>query len=173
MDPVWAARGREGSTVARSLDDMVLVERHLFGLMDLDVAGCPKPWPTGPMPPVLTVWAQVNRVDVRSVGEDHVAAVRLECWDSAPTAPDGDWDDHEEVRLPLTSGEIRLWALTDGPSPQAFRAGPPGHIYAVHVWVGGRGKVLDLQHEGKEIPDGTEQYVLQFHALQPWSPYES
>jgi len=105
--------------MARSLDDVVLVERHLFGLMDLDVARCPSPWPQGSMPLNLTVWAQVNRLDVRSVGEDHVAAVRLEGWDSAPAAPGGDWDDHEEVRLPLTSGEVRLWTLTDGPSPHA------------------------------------------------------
>jgi hypothetical protein len=158
--------------MARSLDDVVLVERHLFGLMDLDVDSCPTPWPQGSMPPDLTVGAQVNRVDIRSVGEDHAAAVRLEGWDSAPAAPDGDWDDHEEVRLPLTSGEVRLWTLTDGPSPHVFWAGLPGHLYAVHVWARGQDDVLELQHEGEDIPDGTEQYVLQFHAVHPWTPAE-
>jgi hypothetical protein len=152
------------------LDDTVLVERHLFGLMDLDVASCPNPWPQGVMPPDLAVWAQVNRVDFRSVGEDHMAAVRLEGWESTPGPPDGDWDNHDEVWLPLTSGEVRLWTLTDGPSPNVLLAGPAGHLYAVHVWSRGQDEVLQWQHEGQEIPDGTERYVLQLHPLHRWSP---
>jgi len=122
------------------------------------------------MPPGLAVWAQINRVDFSSVGEDHVAAVRLEAWDSAPDAPDGDWNHHEQVRLPLTSGEVQLWTLTGGPSPHAFVAGPAGRLYAVDVWSSGQDEVLQRQHEGEEIPDGTERYVLQFHPLHQWRP---
>jgi hypothetical protein len=156
--------------MVRSLDDTVLIERHLFGLMDLDIASCPNPWPQGSMPSDLTMWGQVNRIDVRSVGEDHVAAVRLEAWDTPPAEPGGDWDDHERVQVLLTSGEVRLWTVTDGPSPNVFRVGPPAHRYAVHLWSRGHDAVLALQHEGAEVPDGTERYVLQFHALHPWSP---
>jgi len=151
-----------------SLDDAVVVERHLFGLMDLDVTSCPRPWPQGPMPPDLAVWAQVNRVDFRSVGEDHTVAVRLEAWDDTPDDPDGDWDSHEEIQLPLTSGEIQLWTLTDGPSPHTFRAGPAGCLYTVDVWSRGQGDVLQWQSEGEEVPDGSEQYVLQFRSLHAW-----
>jgi hypothetical protein len=70
----------------------------------------------------------------------------------------------------LTSGEVRLWTLTDGPSPNVLLAGPAGHLYAVHVWSRGQDEVLQWQHEGQEIPDGTERYVLQLHPLHRWSP---
>ena len=154
----------------RSLDDTILVERHLFGLMDLDVDGCPNPWPQGSMPPDVAAASQVNRVDFRSVGEDHLAAVRLEAWDAAPRDPAGAWAGHEELIVPLTSGEVTLWALTDGPSPHAFRAGPPAHLYGLHVWSRGQDDLLTLVHDGLDVPDGTEEYVLQFHPLRPWSP---
>ncbi len=151
--------------MVRSLDDTILVERHLFGLMDLDVDSCPNPWPQGPMPPDVAVWAQPNRVDFRSVGEDHVASVRFEAWDEEPDEPDGEWTDRDDVTVPLSSGKVKLWALTDGPSAHSFRAGPPGQLYALRVWSRGQDEMLTLVHEGLEIPDGTEQYVLQFRPI--------
>lgn len=151
--------------LVRVLDDTIDVERHLFGLMDLDVESCPSPWPSGSMPPDVAVWPQINRIDFRSVGEDHVASVRLEAWDTAPAAPEGDWDDHEELEVSLSSGEVSLWTLTSGPSPSVFHAGPPGHRYAVHVWTRGQDEILRTQFDGDEILDGTEEYVLQFQPL--------
>jgi hypothetical protein len=57
------------------------------------------------------------------------------------------------------------------PQPRnAFLAGPAGRLYAVHVWSRGQDEVLQRQHEGEDIPDGTERYVLQFHPLHRWSP---
>lgn len=147
-----------------SLDDTVVVERHLFGLMDVDVAACPNPWPAGSMPADETVWAQLNRVDFRSVGEDHTAAVRLEGWAGTPADPAGDWDT-EEVELVLTSGEVQLWTLTGGPSAHTLRVGPPGHRYLLRVSCRGQDSVLELALAGLPVPDGTEQYVLQFQPL--------
>jgi hypothetical protein len=56
------------------LDDRVLVEYGVFGLVDLDVAGCPRPWPLA----ADAVTAIRNRVDVPSAARDHEAAVTLE-----------------------------------------------------------------------------------------------
>jgi hypothetical protein len=158
------------TTPVQFLDDTILVERHLFGLMDLDVAACPSPWPAGPMPPELDVWTQRNRVDLRSVGEDHEAAVKLEAWDAPPVPPNGDWSGDEEVEVVFTSGEVQLWTLTTGPSPATLRIGPPDHVYGLRVWRQGQDEVLELTYEGLEVPDGTERYVLQFRPLWPAEP---
>jgi hypothetical protein len=150
-----------------SLDDYVLVERHLFGIMDLD--GSPTPWPQGSMPPDVMVHAQPNRIDVRSPSEDHVVAVRFQAWDGPPVPPEEGWEPLDEVRLALSSGQVRLWALTDGPSPNTFRAGPGAHMYQVMVYTRGQDEALVLHQEGAEIPDGTEKYLLQFRQLGPWT----
>jgi hypothetical protein len=111
------------------------------------------------------VWAQPNRVDLRSAGEDHEVAVRLEAWRTAPEPPAGDWAGGDEVRATFSSAEVQLWTLTMGPSPATFRIGPPGREYALRVWCRGHDRVLELEHEGLPIPDGTERYVLQFQPL--------
>jgi hypothetical protein len=155
----------------RTLDDSILVERHLFGLMDLDVAGTPSPWPQGPMPPDADVWVQVNRIDLRSTGEDHEAAVRLEAWDRPPEPPGGDgwseWTDDGEAEVAFTSAEVQLWTLTSGPSGSALVLGPPAYVYGLRVFCRGHDVVAELTHDGLDIPDGTEQYVLQFRPLRP------
>ncbi|WP_306215568.1 hypothetical protein [Actinoplanes sp. RD1] len=71
-----------GAAPARAGDDSVLVERHLFALVDVD--GGDPPWPGGEVPAGEAVWLLPNRVDFRSPGEDHVAAVRFESWDTEP-----------------------------------------------------------------------------------------
>jgi hypothetical protein len=140
-------------------DGSVLVERHLFGLVDED--GSDPPWPAGAMPDEDEVYARPNRIDFRSAGEDHVAAVRLESWDGEPDDAGPDWSEVDELTVSLSSGRVRLWTLTDGPAGAAFGVGPPGS-YRLQVLVAGVEDVLTSQFEGTPIPDGTERYRLRF-----------
>ena len=138
------------------MDDEVLVEYGVFGLMDLDVDGCPRPWPQEPLS-TDAVTAIQNRVDIPSAARDHVAAVQLETAADEPPAA----EDAEEVELILTSGEVRLWSVTMGPSARTFTVGPPGR-YRLRVACEGRDEAAALSAAGRPVPDGTERYRLQF-----------
>ena len=134
----------------------MLVEYGVFGLMDLDVAGCPRPWPQEPLA-ADAVTAIRNRVDVPSAARDHEATVRLE---SSPREP-AVTDDVEEVDVELTSGRVRLWTVTMGPSAHVHEVGPPGG-YRLRVACEGRDEAAALSAAGRPVPDGTERYLLQF-----------
>jgi hypothetical protein len=138
-----------------TMEDRVLVEYGVFGLMDLDVAGCPRPWPQEPLA-ADTVTAIRNRVDVPSAARDHEAAVRLESSPDPPQATGG-----EEVELELTSGRVRLWTVTMGPSEHVFTVGPPGP-YRLRVTCDGHDDAAALSAAGRPVPDGTERYRLRF-----------
>jgi hypothetical protein len=117
-----------------SLEDSVLVERHLFAVVDVD--GSDPPWPAGVMPPDEAVWVLPGRVDFRTVAEDQVVTVRFESWDAEPEEPDPEWTELADVTVVLSSGTVRLWALTDGPSSRTFTVGRPG-TYRLRILVGG------------------------------------
>jgi hypothetical protein len=142
-----------------SLEDSVLVERHLFAVVDVD--GSDPPWPGGAVPPDEAVWLLPGRVDFRSVGEDHVAAVRFESWEAEPDEPDPGWAQLDDVTVTLSSGTVQLWALTDGPSSRTFTVGRAGS-YHLQIFARGTDEVLAAQLEGAEIPDGTERFLLRF-----------
>jgi len=137
----------------RGIDDEVLVEYGVFGLMDLDVDGCPRPWPEGSMDSGVAVEAIRNRVDIASAARDHVAAVRLESWPSIPLT-DREVDD--EVTVELTSGTVQLWSVTGGPGRE-FEVGPTG---SYHLRVSCEGHDAAVRQE--PVPDHTERYLLQF-----------
>jgi hypothetical protein len=142
------------------LDDRVLVEYGVFGLMDLDVAGCPRPWPQEPLGgDAVTVIP--NRVDFQSAARDHEAAVRMEAAPGEPPPLGPEWPDVEEVDLPLSSGRVRLWTVTMGPSEQVFTVGGRGR-YRLRVGCCGHDEALELNRSGRPVPDGTERYLLQF-----------
>ncbi|WP_416973933.1 hypothetical protein [Streptomyces sp. 4F14] len=142
-------------------EELILVERRLFGLMDTDTDACPNPWPAGPRPAGEPVIVRTGRIDFVSAAPDHRALVRLESWDHDPPAPDGTWADEERTEIELPSGTVQLWTLTMGPGTAAFAIGPPGR-YALRVWTRGQDAALELSWRSRPVPDATEQYVVQF-----------
>jgi hypothetical protein len=142
------------------LDDQVLVEYGVFGLMDLDVSGCPRPWPQEPLA-ADAVTAIQNRVDFPSAARDHVVAVRLRSSPQEPPAAGGEWPDVEEVEVVLTSGQVRLWTVTMGPSERILTVGPPGR-YRLRVASRGHDEAAVLSASHERVPDGTERYLLDF-----------
>ncbi|MFC8435701.1 hypothetical protein [Streptomyces sp. NPDC057253] len=145
----------------RAHEELILVERRVFGLMDEDAAACPHPWPAGPRPADVSVHAQYGRIDFTTGAPDHRAAVRLEAWDGVPGVPEGSWEDDERVALVLPSGRVQLWTLTMGPGRAVFEVGGPG-AYEVQTWARGRDTALELNWRAQPVPDGTERYVVQF-----------
>lgn len=138
----------------RALDDEILVEYGVFGLMDLEVDECPRPWPQGTMESGNAVEAIQNRVDIASAARDHLAAVRMESWPSVPVT-DREVDD--EVTVTLTSGIVQLWSVTGGPGKE-FQVGPGG-TYRLRVSCSGHDAAAE--QDGR-VPDHTERYLLQF-----------
>ncbi|MFI2207427.1 hypothetical protein ACH47Z_43580 [Streptomyces sp. NPDC020192] len=70
-----------------SFSAVVLVERHLFALVDTD----PEREDTfSQVPGNLTFLAHEGSVVVASDLEDQMARVRVELWDSVPDAPSGE-----------------------------------------------------------------------------------
>jgi hypothetical protein len=144
-------------------DDGILVEYGVFGLMDLDVDGCPRPFPEGVSSGDEVVAAvSDNRLDFTSAARDHHAAVRLESWTGEPPEPDGDWAGGETVTVWLTSGVVELWSVTMGPSRVGtFEVDGAGR-YQVRVWWQGRDEAATLQMAGERILRGTEKYLVRF-----------
>jgi hypothetical protein len=144
-------------------DDHVLVEYGVFGLMDLDVEGCPRPFPEGASSGDAVVAAVCdNRLDFTSAAGDHDATVRLESWAGEPSGPGGDWSGGETATVQLTSGVVELWSVTMGPSRAgAFDLGGAGR-YHVRVWWQGMDEAAMLHVTGEPIPPGTEKYAVQF-----------
>lgn len=132
----------------------MLVEYGVFGLMDLDVASCPRPWPQEPLGGD-GVTAIPNRVDFRSAVRDHEAAVRLQSGPQEPPRLGPEWPDVDEIDVQLSSGQVRLWTVTMGPSEQVFTVGEPGG-YRLRVACRGRDEALELSISGRPVPDGTE-----------------
>jgi hypothetical protein len=130
-----------------AMDDRILVEYGSFGLMDLDVDACPRPWPEGSSSRngLVTVVC-TNRLDFVSTARDHKAFVRLEVWLGEPPQPEGNWAGGNSV------GPSRIGT---------FDIGAPGR-YHVRVWRQGADDVAALDKAGERIPDGTERYLLQF-----------
>ena len=144
-------------------DDRILVEYGVFGLMDLDVDGCPRPFPDGASSSDEVVTAvSDNRLDFTSAARDHDAAVRLESWADEPPEPGGEWSGGETVTVRLTSGVVQLWSVTMGPSRVgAFEVGGAGR-YRVRVWWQGGDDALTRQLAGERVPQGTEMYLMRF-----------
>jgi hypothetical protein len=153
------------ASITRSGEDEVFVERGVFGLMDLDTASCPVPWPADLIPPEETVRVMTNRVDFNSAARNHVVAVRFEAWDGEPPQDPREREeefDEEETQVELTSGEVRLWELTGGASARTFLAGPRGGRYGLLVRCYGRDEALGYEIESLAVPRGTERYLLRF-----------
>ncbi|MEU8307892.1 hypothetical protein AB0C84_30435 [Actinomadura sp. NPDC048955] len=144
-------------------DDGILVEYGIFGLMDLDVEACPRPFPDGAScgDEVVAVVCD-NRLDFTSAALDHDVSVRLEAWSGEPPEPDGDWSGSETVSVRLSSGVVQLWSVTMGPSRiGTFAVGDAGR-HQVRVWWQGADEAAAMHMAEQQIPRGTEEFLVRF-----------
>jgi hypothetical protein len=148
--------------VNRMLTD-VAVEYSKFALVDPE-AQTPPSWPqrvdeeAGDGP----VTAYPNRVDFRSVAQFHQASVILSAWDGPPDPPEGDWDDDHEVAFESDSGQVLLCGVTSGCDSEAFRIGPPHHLYGLKVYCGGRDRTIEAENSSDPVPEDSEWYDMRF-----------
>ncbi|ONI92498.1 hypothetical protein ALI22I_03620 [Saccharothrix sp. ALI-22-I] len=142
-----------------ALDDYADVEWNVFGLIDDDRVEPGEPgW--GALGSPKTMLTGKNGAIFRSGGAMHRAAVRLEAWDGPPESPDGPWDAVWEDEITLSSGVLRLAAVTAGVSEETLRVGAPG-VYAVRVCCRGREAALEagfMPYTGEVV----EHWVMQF-----------
>src|SRR4051812_38212617 len=104
-------------------DDEIRVEYSQFGLCDEEAEDAFQS-----LVPDDGVRVGPGIVAFLSDGNDHYAQVRFESWPHEPPAPAAPWDVEEGIDelIDLPSGTVRLWELTGGPAPTAFRVGTAG-----------------------------------------------
>ncbi|MFB7510789.1 hypothetical protein [Streptomyces broussonetiae] len=109
-----------------SFSAVVLVERHLFALVDTDPE---REGTFSQLPDDLTFLAHEGSVVVASDLEDQMARVRVEVWDSPPDVPSGEGFASlgEPSTVSFESEEIQLVNLMLEPASEEYRlagAGP-------------------------------------------------
>jgi hypothetical protein len=146
-----------------TLDDEIMVEGKLFGLIDDD--GPPEEgpnWLTLGVP--ATLLTGPNCASFRSAGSDHYAAVRVEAWDSSPPPADQEWPENWSAEpISLSSGSVKLVAVTAASSGRLVRVGPAGR-YALGVAVRGRAAAA-IPDPAHPIRHGVEHWLLRFWPL--------
>jgi hypothetical protein len=93
----------------------------------------------------------------------HEAAVRLESWDGEPPAPDGEWDDAQSGRLPVSEDSVAVQALWEVDLSDRLALTAVGWHH-VRVHTGGRAglRAWDEQWDGgDDVPVGLERFVVQ------------
>jgi hypothetical protein len=142
-------------------DDEILVEYSQFVLRDEEAE---VPFPLR-VPDDGGVYIGPGIAVFRSDGNDHYPQIRFESWLHEPSVPPAPWDVEEGIDelIDLPSGVVRLWGLTSGPSPNAFRVGPANR-YRLRIHVRSLMAVvangeIDLE---KTMFCRAEQWLLRF-----------
>jgi hypothetical protein len=153
-------RWRPSLEAVRELDDQIRVEYSQFYLVDTDIVDLPEPRLT----PAHWIDTGPNWAAFLSGGQDHYASVRMQLWKEKPTPTIETWDLTCDVSLTLASGEIRLWALTVGPSNQRLVLAGAGH-YRMRVHCRGRQAAAEALDEitiyQNSLPQDIERYLIQ------------
>ncbi|MFE5088105.1 hypothetical protein [Streptomyces mirabilis] len=138
-----------------SFEAVVLVERHLFALIDND-PGNEEPFARIPGNSAFLV--HEDSVVVASDLEDQLARVRVEIWDSAPGRPVGEGFRAigEVASVSFESGRIQLVNLMREPAGDEYALAPGP--YRVCVWAGSQEE--DAQEE-LEAYRFFERFVIQ------------
>ncbi len=93
----------------------------------------------------------------------HEAAIRIECWSAEPPAPDGQWDDVQSGRFPVSEASIAVQALWETDLSERLPLRSTGW-HQVRVHAGGRAAVRqwDANWDGDDVaPVGLERFVVQ------------
>ncbi len=150
------------ATPLRTCKETVDVLYSHFYLQDtgggwLDDDSLPPPSP--PAGDELTATGK-DWVSIVSEAQDHVAGIQLEAWSAEPPRRE-DWEVSADFQLTCTTGNIVPVAVMMGPSEEEIIVGPPG-TYSGRVYSRGREDTRNARETGLEIPDGLEQYLVQF-----------
>ncbi len=99
-------------------------------------------------------------VSILSGAQDHVAGIQLETWEREPPRQE-DWEVSADFELTCTTGNIVPVAVMMGPSEKEVALGPSG-TYRGRIYSRGRGLARDALLSADSIPDGTEEFLVQF-----------
>lgn len=124
----------------------------------LDDASLPQPAPPEDGDLVL---AGPDWISILSGAQDHVAGIQLEVWEREPPPQPADWEVSADFELTCSTGTVVPVAVMMGPSEEEVTVGLPG-VYHGRMYSRGRGLARDALLAADSIPDGTEEYVVQF-----------
>jgi hypothetical protein len=109
-------------------------------------------------------FVQAGVTDAICISEDsrHVASVRLEVWPDEPPDLDESWEQRRTVSLVRGSGPVYLVGMDGTSLGETPMDVPAGETVSVRVACRGREQIRALRIEQREVPDGTEQWLIQF-----------
>ncbi|MBO1332625.1 hypothetical protein [Streptomyces sp. VRA16 Mangrove soil] len=100
-----------------------------------------------------------SRVVIHSGGHTHTARLHAQVWDAEPPAAPGRWEESQQTQIDAPAGELRLRTY-GAMTPELIALGEAGRTWNVRIQVSGRAEVKKLA--ALDVPDGIEQYLLQF-----------
>ncbi|MFJ3019557.1 hypothetical protein ACIPH4_01165 [Streptomyces tendae] len=136
----------------------VLVDYYGLCLQDADDAWLPAMFPEGfaagdfgtEMP---------GRIDLTSAGHTQHVAATAEVWEHEPPLLEGPWDKTATARIECRSGTLRLWSM-GGPGLEDITLPSAPATWNARIFCTGRQEAAAASRDG--VPDGVEQYVVQF-----------
>jgi hypothetical protein len=145
-------------TSEQSID--VRVEFGNFCLQEADEEFVPQEYPDGQDSDDPFLTPHEGRIDVRSAGHTHVAALIAQVWEGEPPPDGGGWEISGESELYSETGELSLWCHGGPTLGSTVGLGSPGMNWRVRVYSKGRAEVARLAEQG--VPHHVELYLAQF-----------
>ncbi|MEV4436631.1 hypothetical protein [Streptomyces sp. NPDC049585] len=153
------------TTVVRTSEQLVVVERGQFALCDATAPFDGRPWEL-PALEGRRIAVNGSGLTVASTVTMHDADVRLELWDAPPPAEAGEAPG--ECVLSVPSGSVTAWSVPHGPVGEPMALDGPGS-YAVRVHRYGGGPKARARQEAADPPlfTGLESFVIQLWRHRP------
>ncbi len=134
------------------------IEYYGLCLQEEDDALLPALYPEGVTHADGFVTAREGRVDIRSAGHTHTAAMTVEVWDGCPPPEETAWEAQGEAEIFSASGVLRTKSM-GGLGLDRLLLGEPGRRWRARVCCSGRDEVaVRAALEGPVR--GVEQYTV-------------
>ncbi|MCK9928845.1 hypothetical protein MXD62_16945 [Frankia sp. Mgl5] len=151
----------DANLIASCRDTVEVVYGHFYiqdkGVSWFHDSSQPEP---GPPEDDDLVRTALDWISIVSAVGDHVAGAQLEVWDREPQRQD-DWEVSADFEFTCTTGNVALVAVMMGPSTEELIIGAPG-AYRGRVYSRGREDAEAALETADEVPEGTEQYLVQW-----------
>ncbi|GGQ85091.1 hypothetical protein [Streptomyces flaveolus] len=100
-----------------------------------------------------------GRIDLTTAAHTQHVGVTVQAWEDEPPLLEGSWDKTAKARIECRSGTLRLWSM-GGPGLEDITLPSAPATWNTRIYCTGRQEAAAASRNG--VPDGLEQYVVQF-----------